>query len=71
MSILRAVKRAADDDGLREATMTKMEKAAHFSRRALLKAGGALVVSVGMPIGARHRARRSSRRFAQGATSRR
>jgi CO/xanthine dehydrogenase Mo-binding subunit len=29
--------------------MTKMEKA--FSRRAVLKAGGALVVSVGMPIG--------------------
>src|SRR5436189_4433487 len=31
--------------------MTKMENSAHFSRRALLKAGGALVVSVGMPIG--------------------
>jgi nicotinate dehydrogenase subunit B len=31
--------------------MTKMEKAAHFSRRSLLKAGGALVVSIGMPIG--------------------
>jgi nicotinate dehydrogenase subunit B len=31
--------------------MTRMEKATHFSRRALLKAGGALVVSVGMPIG--------------------
>jgi nicotinate dehydrogenase subunit B len=31
--------------------MTKMEKATHFSRRALLKAGGALVVSVGTPIG--------------------
>src|SRR5712691_2115678 len=39
------------DDGLREATMTKMEKATHFSRRSMLKAGGALVVSVGMPIG--------------------
>ena len=31
--------------------MTKMDKATHFSRRAMLKAGGALVVSVGMPIG--------------------
>jgi nicotinate dehydrogenase subunit B len=31
--------------------MTKMEKAAHFSRRSMLKAGGALVVSVGTPIG--------------------
>ncbi len=31
--------------------MTKMDKATHFSRRAILKAGGALVVSVGMPIG--------------------
>ena len=31
--------------------MTKMEKSAHFSRRSLLKAGGALVVSIGMPIG--------------------
>ena len=31
--------------------MTKMEKAAQFSRRSMLKAGGALVVSVGMPIG--------------------
>jgi CO/xanthine dehydrogenase Mo-binding subunit len=31
--------------------MTKMEKATHFSRRSLLKAGGALVVSIGMPIG--------------------
>ena len=28
MSILRAVKRAADDDGLREAIMTKMDKPA-------------------------------------------
>ena len=37
--------------------MTKMEKTTHFSRRSLLKAGGALVVSVGMPIGARYRAR--------------
>jgi CO/xanthine dehydrogenase Mo-binding subunit len=30
--------------------MTKMEKSAAFSRRSLLKAGGALVVSVGTPI---------------------
>jgi CO/xanthine dehydrogenase Mo-binding subunit len=28
-----------------------MQKAAHFSRRSMLKAGGALVVSIGMPIG--------------------
>ncbi len=39
------------DDGLREATMTRMASASRFSRRSLLKAGGALVVSVGMPIG--------------------
>ena len=32
--------------------MTKMEKATHFSRRSLLKAGGALVISIGMPVGA-------------------
>ena len=44
------------DDGLREAAMTKMEHASHFSRRALLKAGGALVVSVGAADRARHRA---------------
>ncbi len=31
--------------------MTKIDKASAFSRRALLKAGGALVVSIGMPIG--------------------
>ena len=30
--------------------MTRMEKSAAFSRRALLKSGGALVVSIGMPI---------------------
>ena len=30
--------------------MTRMEKSAAFSRRALLKTGGALVVSIGMPI---------------------
>src|SRR5690349_18905626 len=31
--------------------MTKMEKTSAFSRRSILKAGGALVVSVGMPVG--------------------
>jgi nicotinate dehydrogenase subunit B len=31
--------------------MTRMEKATRFSRRSMLKAGGALVVSIGMPIG--------------------
>ena len=31
--------------------MTKIEKASTFSRRSILQAGGALVVSVGMPIG--------------------
>ena len=31
--------------------MTKMEKASTFSRRSILQAGGAFVVSVGMPIG--------------------
>jgi nicotinate dehydrogenase subunit B len=31
--------------------MTKIEKASTFSRRAVLQAGGAVVVSVGMPIG--------------------
>ena len=31
--------------------MTKMDKPIAFSRRAVLKGGGALVVSVGMPIG--------------------
>ena len=36
------------DDGLREAVMTKMEFA--VSRRAILKTGGALVVSIGMPV---------------------
>jgi len=30
--------------------MTRMEKAANFSRRAVLKAGGALVVSIGAPV---------------------
>jgi len=31
--------------------MTKMDKTSTFSRRTVLKAGGAVVVSVGMPIG--------------------
>src|ERR1043165_2694499 len=31
--------------------MTRMEKAAVFSRRALLTGGGALVVSIGLPVG--------------------
>ena len=30
--------------------MTKFENPAAFSRRALLKTGGALVVSIGMPM---------------------
>src|SRR5258708_36193991 len=38
------------NDGLREDAMTKFEKPAAFSRRARLKTGGALVVSIGMPI---------------------
>src|SRR5215470_13861067 len=40
------------DDGLREATMTRHENPKQFSsvsRRSLLKAGGALVVSIGTP----------------------
>src|SRR3982075_1754338 len=39
------------DDGLGEVAMTKIEKQTQFSRRAVLMAGGALVVSVGLPIG--------------------
>jgi len=31
--------------------MTKMEKPAHFSRRSILKGAGALVISIGMPVG--------------------
>src|SRR6266699_6244121 len=31
--------------------MTRHEKASHFSRRSMLKAGGAVVVSLGAPIG--------------------
>src|SRR5215472_2986016 len=39
------------DDGLREASMTRQDKPVAFSRRAVLAAGGAVVVSVGMPVG--------------------
>src|ERR1041385_6689198 len=39
------------DDGLREAAMTKFQKPASFSRRSLLEGAGALVVSVGAPLG--------------------
>src|SRR3954464_11676951 len=39
------------DDGLREAHMTKIDKPSAFSRRTLLKGAGALVVSVGTPVG--------------------
>src|SRR4051812_4466614 len=40
------------DDGLGgPAAMTKFEKPASFSRRSLLKSIGALVVSVGAPLG--------------------
>src|SRR5690349_17066918 len=39
------------DDRLREATMTRMEKISAFSRRSVLKGAGALVVSIGMPVG--------------------
>src|SRR5215472_17174567 len=38
------------DDGLREDAMTRMEKPVTFSRRTLLQAGGALVVSFGAPL---------------------
>src|SRR4029079_13135588 len=38
------------DDGLRESTMTKMEKPTMLSRRAVLMGAGALVVSVGAPV---------------------
>src|ERR1700688_4329514 len=43
----RGQARRRRDGGLREAPMTKMDKPAAFSRRTLLKGGGALVVSVG------------------------
>src|SRR3981081_505489 len=39
------------DDGLREKAMSRIEKTALFSRRTRIRAGGALVVSVGMPVG--------------------
>src|SRR6516162_471719 len=39
------------DDGLTEATMTRQDNVTHFvSRRSLLKAGGALVVSIGTSL---------------------
>src|SRR5262249_15985991 len=38
------------DDGLREASMGKNAQAAALTRRAIFEAGGALVVSVGMPV---------------------
>jgi nicotinate dehydrogenase subunit B len=38
------------NDGLREAVMTRHEQSAAFSRRVLLKVGGALVVSLGAPV---------------------
>ena len=31
--------------------MTRMENPSNFSRRSVLKAGGALVISVGAPVG--------------------
>src|SRR3954447_23926098 len=40
-----------DDDGLREADMTKMEQPNVLSRRAVLMGAGALVISVGAPVG--------------------
>src|SRR4029077_11943097 len=46
----RQARRRADGR-LRETHMTKMDKPSMFSRRAVLKAGGALVVSVGVPLG--------------------
>src|SRR5882757_2160904 len=47
--------------------MTRQEKAVQFSRRAMLKAGGALVVSIGMPIGL-DTVLDIGQAFAQGAT---
>ena len=40
-----------DDDGLRERDMTKMEKPTTLSRRAVLMGAGALVISIGAPVG--------------------
>jgi nicotinate dehydrogenase subunit B len=48
--------------------MTRQEKAAQFSRRAMLKTGGALVVSVGMPV-ALDTVLGLGRAFAQDATA--
>ena len=47
--------------------MTRMEKPRRFSRRALLKAGGALVVSIGTPLGFDAVRRAPTPAFAQGA----
>src|SRR5215203_4266950 len=54
------------DDGLRESIMTKMEKPTMLSRRAVLMGAGALVVSVGAPIGVELLAG-LNQAFAQGA----
>src|ERR1051325_10957052 len=39
------------DDGLREATMMKMDNPTNLSRRAVLMGTGALVISIGAPVG--------------------
>src|SRR5580658_5361339 len=44
------------DDGLRESAMTRQDKSTIFSRRAVLKAGGALVISFGAPATLAHAA---------------
>src|SRR5580698_6509991 len=44
------------DDGLREGAMTRQDKSTIFSRRAVLKAGGALVISIGAPATLAHAA---------------
>src|SRR5437763_15538431 len=46
--------------------MTRMEKPHHFSRRAVLKAGGALVVSFGAPLPLRLARARDAARLAGG-----
>src|SRR5215213_9594223 len=38
------------DDGLREGVMTRIDNQTALSRRSILKAAGAVVVSVGMPV---------------------
>ena len=62
VSILKRGQARRRDDGLRESIMTKMDKPTTLSRRAVLKAAGALVVSVGAPVGVRHCSARSMRR---------